>query len=168
MIPIRNKKKTLSATVDEMRNFALAYTEKYAPSKQQLRTYLLKKYIKSSVPNIKKNDVVDLIDVVLSDLEKNNFINDKRYALSKIAYLASSGKSKTFVYNYLIKKGIDKSEVQDNLKSYQINDSEWEINSARLFAKKKKLLDTNTSYEKRLAKMARAGFNYEICKKVLD
>ena len=70
MIPIRNKKKTLSATVDEMRNFALAYTEKYAPSKQQLRTYLLKKYIKSSVLNIKKNDVVDLIDVVLSDLEK--------------------------------------------------------------------------------------------------
>ena len=40
MIPIRNKKKTLQVTVDEMRNFALAYVEKYAPSKQQLRTYL--------------------------------------------------------------------------------------------------------------------------------
>ena len=46
MIPIRNKKKTLQVTVDEMRNFALAYAEKYAPSKQQLKTYLLKKYIK--------------------------------------------------------------------------------------------------------------------------
>ena len=42
MIPIRNKRKTLQVTVDEMRNFALAYVEKYAPSKQQLRTYLLK------------------------------------------------------------------------------------------------------------------------------
>ena len=46
MIPIRNKRKTLQVTVDEMRNFALAYVEKYAPSKQQLRTYLLKKYLK--------------------------------------------------------------------------------------------------------------------------
>ena len=46
MIPIRNKKKTLEATVEEMRNFAFAYVEKYAPSKQQLRTYLLKKYLK--------------------------------------------------------------------------------------------------------------------------
>ena len=42
MIPTRNKKKTLQATVDEMRNFALIYVEKYAPSKQQLKTYLLK------------------------------------------------------------------------------------------------------------------------------
>ena len=43
MIPIRNRKKTLQVTVDEMRNFAFAYVEKYAPSKQQLKTYLLKK-----------------------------------------------------------------------------------------------------------------------------
>ena len=48
MIPIRNRKKTLQVTVDEMRNFAFAYVEKYAPSKQQLKTYLLKKYMKLS------------------------------------------------------------------------------------------------------------------------
>ena len=42
MIPIKNKKKNLEATVEEMRNFAFIYIEKYAPSKQQLRTYLLK------------------------------------------------------------------------------------------------------------------------------
>ena len=41
MIPIRNKKKTLKVTVEEMRNFAFAYVEKYAPSKQQLKTCLL-------------------------------------------------------------------------------------------------------------------------------
>ena len=83
MIPIRNKRKTLQVTVDEMRNFALAYVEKYAPSKQQLRTYLLKKYLKLSVPNVKKQDVTNLIDIVLSDLEKNKFINDKFYSESK-------------------------------------------------------------------------------------
>ena len=31
MIPIRNKKKTLKITVEEMRNYTLAYIEKYAP-----------------------------------------------------------------------------------------------------------------------------------------
>ena len=30
MIPIRNKRKTLKVTVEEMRNFAFAYVEKYA------------------------------------------------------------------------------------------------------------------------------------------
>ena len=53
MIPIRNKK-TLQVTVDEMRKFAFSYVEKYAPSKQQLKTYLLKKYLKTSASNLRK------------------------------------------------------------------------------------------------------------------
>ena len=47
MIPLKNKKKSLEFTVSEIRDFSLKYIEKYAPSKQQLRTYLLKKYLKS-------------------------------------------------------------------------------------------------------------------------
>jgi len=93
MIPIRNKKKTLQVTVEEMRNFAFAYIEKYAPSKQQLKTYLLKKYLKRSVPNVKKKDVIDLIDVVLSDLEKSRFINDKFYSDSKAKSMIQRGSS---------------------------------------------------------------------------
>ena len=54
MIPTKNKKKTLEVTVEEMRNFSFSYIEKYAPSKQQLKTYLLKKYLKTSTNNIKK------------------------------------------------------------------------------------------------------------------
>ena len=54
MIPIRNRKKTLKVTVEEMRNFAFNYIEKYAPSKQQLKTYLLKKYLKISNEDVKK------------------------------------------------------------------------------------------------------------------
>ena len=46
MILLKIKKKNLEVTVDEMRNFSLVYIEKYAPSKQQLKTYLLKKIFK--------------------------------------------------------------------------------------------------------------------------
>ena len=41
MIPMRNRKKNLEVTIEEMRNFSFGYIEKYASSKQQLRTYLL-------------------------------------------------------------------------------------------------------------------------------
>ena len=71
MIPIKNKKKTLEVTVEEMRNFAFNYIEKFAPSKQQLKTYLLKKYLKSKTP-INRSNVSNLIDIVLEDLEKSN------------------------------------------------------------------------------------------------
>ena len=53
MIPIKNKKKNLEATVEEMRNFSFAYIEKYAPSKQQVKTYLLKKYMKICIRKTK-------------------------------------------------------------------------------------------------------------------
>ena len=46
MIHIKNKKKNLEMTFEEMRNFALIHVEKYATSKQQLKTYLLKKYLR--------------------------------------------------------------------------------------------------------------------------
>ena len=107
MIPIRNRRKTLKVTVEEMRNFAFAYVEKYAPSKQQLKTYLLKKYLKTSVPNVKKQDVTDLIDIVLSDLEKNRFINDKFYSESKAKSMIQRGSSINKIRNYLIGKGIN-------------------------------------------------------------
>ena len=77
MIPIKNKKKSLEITVEEMRNFAFNYIEKYAPSKQQLRTYLLKKYLKSKISSVKKSNINDLIDLVIEDLEKSKFISDK-------------------------------------------------------------------------------------------
>ena len=83
MIPMKNRKKTLELTVEEMRNFSFAYIEKYAPSKQQLRTYLLKKYLRASIPNVKKQDITNLIDIVSEDLEKSKFINDRFYSESK-------------------------------------------------------------------------------------
>ena len=70
MIHNKNKKKSLEATVEEMRNFSYSYIEKYSPSKQQLKTYLLKKYLKLKSPNVNKNNIKDLINVVLEDLEK--------------------------------------------------------------------------------------------------
>ena len=54
MIPIRNRKKTLKVTVEEMRNFAFNYIENYAPSKKKLKNYLLNKYLKTSNEDVKK------------------------------------------------------------------------------------------------------------------
>ena len=45
MNPIKNKK-NLEATINDIRNLAYLYLEKYNSSKQQLRTYLFKKLIK--------------------------------------------------------------------------------------------------------------------------
>ena len=115
MIPIRNRKKTLQVTVEEMRNFAFAYVEKYAPSKQQLKTYLLKKYMKLSASDVRKKDVNKLIDIVLSDLEKNRFINDQFYSESKAKSMIQRGNSINKIRSYLIGKGINETFIKDTV-----------------------------------------------------
>ena len=136
MIPIRNKKKTLQVTVDEMRNFALSYVEKYAPSKQQLKTYLLKKYLKASIPSVKKQDINDLIDVVLSDLEKSRFISDKFYSDSKAKSMIQRGSSINKIRNYLIGKGINDEFIKETVNKIQDDNSDQDFFSAVKICKK--------------------------------
>ena len=116
MIPMRNRKKTLEVTMEEMRNFSFAYIERYAPSKQQLRTYLLKKYLKANVPNVKKQDITDLIDIVLVDLEKSKFISDKFYSESKSRSLIQKGSSINKIRYYLMGKGINDTYIKETLR----------------------------------------------------
>ena len=174
MIPIRNKRKTLQVTVDEMRNFALAYVEKYAPSKQQLRTYLLKKYLKLSVPNVKKQDVTNLIDIVLSDLEKNKFINDKFYSESKAKSMIRRGISINKIRNYLIGKGVNNEFIKDTVNKINEDNSDQDFFSAIKICKKKRIgparIDDNRPlfYKKDISLLARNGFDFETSKKVME
>tara|TARA_B100000963_G_scaffold357938_1_gene381315 strand:+ start:695 stop:1258 length:564 start_codon:yes stop_codon:yes gene_type:complete len=174
MIPIRNKKKTLKVTVEEMRNFAFSYVEKYAPSKQQLKTYLLKKYLKASVPNIRKQDVTNLIDIVLSDLEKNRFINDKFYSDSKAKSMIQRGSSINKIRNYLIGKGINDEFIKETVIKIQDQNSDQDFFSAIKICKKKKIgparVEDNRPlfYKKDISLLARNGFDFETSKKVMD
>ena len=174
MIPIRNKKKTLKVTVDEMRDFALAYVEKYAPSKQQLKTYLLKKYLRTSVPNVKKQDVNNLIDIVLSDLEKSKFVNDKFYSESKAKSMIQRGSSINKIRNYLIGKGINDKFINETVNKIEDNNSDQDFFSAIKICKKKRIGPARTEdnrplfYKKDISLLARNGFDFETSKKVMD
>ena len=174
MIPIRNRKKTLNVTVEEMRTFAFRYVEKYAPSKQQLKTYLLKKYIKTHIPNVKKQEVTNLIDIVLSDLEKNKFINDKFYSESKAKSMIQRGNSINKIRNYLIMKGIKDEFIKQTVDKINDQNSDQDFFSAIKLCKKKKIgparVEDNRQlfYKKDISLLARNGFNFETSKKVMD
>ena len=148
--------------------YAVDYLSKYDSSKNNLVNVLKRKILRLNVTNFEKKKLIDIIESIIVKLEKNKFIDDDRYSSTKILSLSNSGKSKNFIFNYLIKKGVNKSQIQNNLNLVQQDNENWELNSAKIFAKKKKLLEKNQSYEKNLAKMARAGFSYDICKKILD
>jgi len=174
MIHIKNRKKTLEATVEEMKNFSFIYIEKYAPSKQQLKTYLLKKYMKLSVSTVKKQNLKDLIDIILSDLEKNKFLSDKFYSESKAKSLIQRGTSINKIRNYLISKGINDTHIKETISKIKEKNEDQDFFSAIKLCKKKRIgpsrTDDNRSlfYKKDISLLARNGFDFETSKKVMD
>ena len=174
MIPIKNKKKTLEVTVEEMRSFSFAYIEKYAPSKQQLKTYLLKKYLKTKIPSVNKKNLSELIDVVLEDLETTKFLNDKFYSNSKAKSLIQRGSSINKIRNYLYNKGIKDKYINETINNIKENNEDQDFFSAIKICKKKRIGPSRNEnnrplfYKKDLGILARSGFNFETSKRVLD
>ena len=174
MIPIKNKKKSLEATVEEMRIFSIAYIEKYSPSKQQIKTYLLKKYLKTKISNINKKNITDLIDVVIEDIEKKKFINDKFYSNSKAKTLIQRGSSINKIRNYLISKGVKDKYINETIDQIKENNEDQDFFSAIKICKKKRIgpsRDENNRplfYKKDVGILARSGFDFETSKKVMN
>ena len=174
MIPMRNRKKTLEVTMEEMRNFSFAYIEKYAPSKQQLRTYLLKKYLKANVPNVKKQDITDLIDIVLVDLEKSKFISDKFYSESKSRSLIQRGNSINKIRYYLMGKGINENYIKESIEKIKENNSDQDFFSGIKICKKKRIGPARAEdnrplfYKKDISLLARNGFDFGTSKRIMD
>ncbi|MFL2886529.1 MAG: regulatory protein RecX [Candidatus Pelagibacter sp.] len=174
MIPIKNKKKSLEVTVEEMRNFALNYIEKFAPSKQQLKTYLLKKYLKFKISSIKKSNINDLIEIVAEDLEKSKFINDKFYSESKAKSLIQRGSSINKIRKYLFSKGVGEKYIKNTIEKIQTNNEDQDFFSAIKICKKKRIGpnrdDANRElfYKKDIGILARSGFDFEVSRRVME
>ena len=173
MIP-RKSKKNLEATIEEIRKFSFSYIEKYAPSKQQLRTYLLKKFLKSSNFYVAKSELLTLIDLVISDLEKHEFISDKFYSQSKTNKFIKKGYSLNKIRSYLINKGINEKYIKDIISKINLEETDQDFFSAVKTCNKRRIGPNRDEdnrilfYKKDMSILARSGFNYETSKKVLD
>ena len=173
MNPIKNKK-DLEATIDEIRNFAHSYIEKYSPSKQQLRTYLFKKLIKKEQKISSKKEIFNLIDSVIATLVDQKFLSDKYYSDAKSKIFYRKGYSLNKIRYSLIKKGIDQKYIKASISKIKENESDPDFFSAIKICKKRRIGPCREEsnrllfYKKDISILARSGFSYEISKKVLE
>jgi len=171
---LSKSKKNLEATIEEIRKFSFSYLEKYAPSRQQLRTYLLKKFFNSSISYVAKSELLTLIDLVISDLEKHKFISDKFYSQTKTKKFLKKGYSLNKIRNYLINKGVNEKYIKDSISKINLEETDQDFFSAIKTCKKRRIGpnreedNRNIFYKKDMSILARSGFNYETSKKVLD
>ena len=173
MNPIKNKK-DLEETIDQIRNFAYSYLEKYSPSKQQLKTYLFKKLIKKKQQISSKKEIFNLIDSVITTLINQKLLSDKYYSEAKSKALLRRGYSLNKIRYSLIQKGIDQKYIQASISKIKENESDPDFFSAIKLCKRRRIgasrPEGNRSlfFKKDISILARSGFSYEVSKKVLD
>ena len=152
---------------EKLLKYAIYYLSKYSSSKKNLE-YILKKKIRRISDEKKiRFQLYKEIKIIIDKLEQLNLINDTIYAESKIHTLLNQVKSKNYIKQYLIRKGVSNEVTNEQISLFYEKNQNLEKENALKFAKKRNLINDKKDYEKKLAKMARAGFSYEISKEIL-
>ena len=152
-----------------LKKYAINYLSRYNTSKKNLDRILHTKVKKMKLEKKDKFILYSSITSIIADLEINKLIDDKNFAQSKIHALFLQGKSKILIKSYLLQKGIEKNMIEKTFENFELKNPNWEIDSAKIFARKKRLgKKYSSNIENDLAKMARAGFDYQTSLKVLE
>ena len=152
---------------DKLLKYAIYYLSKYSSSKKNLEFILKKKIRRLSDEKQIRFHLYNEIQIIIEKLEKLNLINDQVFVESKIQSLQYQAKSQNYIKQYLLQKGIDIQLIEEQISLFYKNNKNLEKENALKFAKKRNLLDKDQDYQKKLSKLARAGFSYDIAKEIL-
>ncbi|MFL2883301.1 MAG: regulatory protein RecX [Pelagibacteraceae bacterium] len=173
MNPTLNKKDFEDLTTN-LKDLAYSYIEKYSPSKQQLKAYLLKKYLFKIKGKQSKKEVTLIIDQIIENLEENRVVNDELYSDSKARMFLRRGYSLNKIQQSLMIKGIDKEFIRNSINKIKEDKIEPDFVSALKLCKRRRIGPIRPEdnrkifYKKDMGILARNGFSFELSRKVLD
>ena len=173
MNPTVNKSDFEDLTTN-LRDLAYSYLEKYSPSKQQLKVYLLKKYLTKIKGTKSKKEVTLIIDEIILNLEKNRILNDEMYSDSKARMFLRRGYSLNKINQSLRNKGIDNKFIKQSIDKIKEDEIEPDFVSALKLCKRRRIgplrPDQNRElfYKKDMGILARGGFSFDLSKRVLN
>ena len=173
MNPTLNKSDFEDLTTN-LKDLAYSYLEKYNPSKQQLKVYLLKKYLLKIKGTKSKKEVTSIIDEIISNLEKNKLLNDEMYSDSKARMFLRRGYSLNKINQSLRSKGIEDKYVKLSIEKIKDDQIEPDFVSALKLCKRRRIgplrpeNNRELFYKKDMGILARGGFSFELSKRVLD
>ena len=173
MNPTLNKSDFEELTTN-LKDLAYSYLEKYNPSKQQLKVYLLKKYLLKIKGSRSKKEVSAIIDEIILNLEKNKILNDEMYSDSKARMFLKRGYSLNKINQSLRSKGIEDKYVKQSIDKIKENEIEPDFVSALKLCKRRRIgplrpeNNRELFYKKDMGILARGGFSFDLSKRVLN
>ncbi|MGE5515355.1 MAG: regulatory protein RecX [Bacteroidota bacterium] len=161
-------------TPSYLENAALHYLERFASSSANLRRVLLRK-VDRSVGHWggERTDHVGQVDATIEKLSRLGYLNDAAYAEAKVRALHRAGKGSRTIRATLAAKGVGGELTAVALDQLAEDVPEPDLAAAIRLAKKRRLgpfrrENRDDMRNKDLAALARAGFGFDICRKVIE
>ena len=173
MNPTSNKSDFEDLTTN-LKDLAYSYLEKYSPSKQQLKVFLLKKYLTKIKGTKSKKEVTAIIDEIVLNLEKSKLLNDEMYSDSKARMFLRRGYSLNKINQSLRNKGIEDKFVRQSIEKIKEDQIEPDFVSALKLCKRRRIgpirpeSNRELFYKKDMGILARGGFSFDLSKRVLE
>ena len=165
-----------------LHNAGLAYLQRFATSSAHFKTIMMRKIDKSCLHHKEQNkeDCEALLDELIPKFQDLGLLDDELFIRGTVISSRRKGLSSMKIKQKLMQKGIAIDVIDNAIKTHDTNEYEeyqnddyinGDIIAAVTFIRRKKLgafdLDNKKIHEKSLAKMARAGFSYQIANKIL-
>lgn len=162
-------------TNKKLSNKALSYVARFETTTGKLKI-VLEKFAKNNLPGISNEIISNQITEVILKCERLNYINNKSFIKNKIQYFLKKGLSMKVIENKLKDYHVDLETLQNILQTYYEQDTNLELRSAIYLAKRKRIgpytnrknqKEKNILFQRWMGIFSRAGFNYEISKRIL-
>jgi len=149
---------------------ALLYLGRYEASVQSLRRVLRRKVERWARKEAREVAEAELaaVEAVVERLQRSGAVDDRRYAEMKAASLQRAGRSARAIRAYLAGRGVASEVTQASIAD------DGDFDAALRLAQKKRLgrfrprEGRAQSRQRDLAALGRAGFSYEIARRVVD
>ena len=176
----RTKAVPRKMTERRLHNIAKFYVERFATTAANLRRVLTRRLDKACKHHgDDRAAMLPWVDAAVEKLVKLKVIDDARYALDRARALRRLGRSPQKIRAYLTAKGVASALVREAIAATEITDSgkDATYEAAVAYARRRRLgpfrvfkgsaEDKRKQATKDLAAMGRAGFAYDVAKRVM-
>jgi len=162
------------ATAKHLENAALHYLERFASSAAHLKRVLMRRVERSArVHGTDRAEGAALVEALVARFERAGMVDDRVYAEGRVAALFRRGTAPRAIRAALRAKGVAGETIEAALGTLDAA-GDPELTAATALARRRRLgpfrpADARAARrDKDLAALARAGFGYDVARRVID
>ena len=171
----KGKRPPKKITAKYLNNVALWYLGRYASSAANLRRILMRRVHKSCAHHGDDvGDAAELVDELVARFIASSLIDDRQYATARAQSLHRRGLGARRIRAQLFAKGLGAGDIDAALEALGDTSANPEFDAASAYARRRRLGPWGKAEgrehrrEKELASMGRAGFTWDLARRVID